>query len=311
MATRKLLHESGSVAFASEGPNWLATLVTPGQGSSGFYSEAMLTRDAATTFPAGTKLFFKHPEKDGVQRDPRDQWGYMGEAASFTPGVGVQGKISVLEHWKPVVNALGDAGQAALSIYAMGESDEEGNVTQLLPDEQNSVDMVAYPGRPGSGLTEKMFESARAAAPKTPDTASAQVHQKEEGNMDEVKALLEAFIAKFDTFVTESKAANLTAAVAEADADVIEKAVEEGVSAYDEKVKAIDAAEDLLPSQVESLRKAAKAGKDIAPLIEDAKKFVAEAKTALTEGDSYGRGRVVEGAGNDDDNTYQIGRYHS
>lgn len=312
MATRKLLHESGAAALKREGANWLATLVTPGQGSSGFYDEAMLARDAPTTFPAGTKLFFKHPESDTEQRDPRDQWGFLGEDAFYESGAGVRGKIQVLEHWKPVVNALGEAGQASLSIYAMGESDEDGNVTQLLPDVQNSIDMVAYPGRPGSGLTEKMFESARAASSKTPDAASAQVHQKKEGNMEEelkaLKALVESLVTQFAAFVTESKAAAKADAVAEANADVIEKAVEEALSTYDEKVAAIDAA-DLLASQVESLRAAARAGQDVAPLIESAKKVVDEAKATLTESASHGYGRVVEGAGADDD--FQIGRYHA
>jgi len=50
------------------------------------------------------------------------------------------------------------------------------------------------------------------------------------------------------------------------------------VEAYSAAETAITGAE-LLPSQVNSLRAAAKRGEDVAPLIEDAKKIVGEFRT--------------------------------
>src|SRR5690606_2048284 len=168
---------------------WAATLITAGEGSSGAYSEEMLSEYAPKAFPKGTKLWFGHPkEGEGPgDRDARDQWGVLEEDATVEPGTGAIGKIRVLAHWKDVVESLGD--QASLSIYSLGESDEEGNVTALLAHETNSVDMVGYPGRPGSGLKKKI-EAARAASPKPAAEPSAE--EKKENHM-EIKDLAERF----------------------------------------------------------------------------------------------------------------------
>lgn len=290
-----LLHESSATPLKREGSVWSAIYITPGEGSSGKYSDEMLAEYAPAAFPVGTKHYFKHPDHPGDQRDPRDQWGVTIEGKGYENGKGYSGAIQVLPHWQTVVDSLAEAGQASLSIWAMGETDEDGNVTALYPDVQNTVDLVAYPGRPGSGLTEKMFESARAASGKPTVEASA---GEKEGNMDkEIKELLEALIAKFDTFVTESKTAAQADAKAEADADAIETAVEAAVKSYGEKVKTIDAAEGLLPSQKKDLLAAAERGEDVAPLIESAKAIVTEAKKVLVES---GSGYVVSTASDED-----------
>ena len=295
--TAKLLHESSAKLREASGNRWKATLITPGIGASGSYAESMLSEHAASAFPKGTKLWFMHPKKgEGAgQRDPRDQWGFLAEDAHYEPGVGIVGEPEVLPHWREVVESLGV--QASLSVWVMGESDEEGNITALLAEETNSIDIVSYPGRPGSGLTEKLYESALAASAK-PGATSAPESTKEGKKMEEK---LDALIALFSTFVTESKAAATASAVAEADADAIEtaktEAVEAAVAAYDAKVAAISAAEDLLPSQIESLRAAAKAGDDITPLIESAKAVVAEFKTVTG---TAGTGRVTESSNDED-----------
>lgn len=299
--TLLLLTESTHLGEKS-GALWNATLITPGKGSSGTYSEDMLSKHTAA-FPKGTKLFFGHPKDDQGpgERDPRDQWGVLDEDSKFKPGTGITGKVRVLPHAKDIVESLGS--EAALSVYAMGESDDKGNITALHPDVTNSVDMVAYPGRPGSGLTEKMLEAFRIASEK-PDATSAQEKQEKE-LMDEktLEALKKAFseaLAPVIAFVTKSESAAQAADKAKAEADAkakpVEDAVAEAVGAYDAKVKLIDDAK-LLPSQAESLRAAAKRGEDVAPLIEEAKKIVDEAKKVVTEGALVLNGRLVEGAG--------------
>lgn len=101
---------------------------------------------------------------------------------------------------------------------------------------------------------------------------------------DAFKAVTDALAA----LVAEKK----TAEDAEAQVKANEAAVVSAVEAYDAAVKLIDAA-DLLPVQVESLRAAAKAGEDVAPLIEAAKKVKDEAIKAVTESADTGR---VQGA---------------
>src|SRR5690606_31840447 len=84
---------------------------------------------------------------------------------------------------------------------------------------------------------------------------------------EELKKALTGIQEALAVLVAEKKAAEQSAAQVEAD----EKAVVSAVEAYDAAIKLIDEA-DLLPPQVESLRAEAKAGRDVAPLIEAAKK---------------------------------------
>jgi hypothetical protein len=306
MTTRILVHESDASLRAVEGNRWAATLISPGQGSSGKYSESVLRESAARAFPAGTKLWFGHP-KEGMgpgDRDPRDQWGYLPEAAQYQEGVGIVATPEVLDHAKPIIDSLGT--QAALSVYAIGESDDKGNVTALLAEVTNSVDIVSYPGRAGSGLTQKLYEAFLAASPKPAVEASAEDHMKE-GSMEEVTKAIEALTALLTLHITESKAAADAASSAEANAESVESAVESAVTAYGAKATAIEAA-NLLPSQVAELKALALKGADVAPLIESAKALLVEAKALTASGATVIGGRILESAGSDDD--YQIGRYH-
>jgi hypothetical protein len=279
--TVTLLHESGAAALKREGSTWMATLITPGTGSSGKYAEDMLARDSSEAFPAGTKLFFKHPEESQSQRDPRDQWGYLGESAALVPGIGTRGPVKVLPHWQPVVDALAEAGQAALSIYAMGESDAEGNITRLLPDVQNSIDMVAYPGRPGSGLTEKMFESARAAAPQNRTEIPSGEGKKETKMTPEQEALLREALTAFQAFVTESKAAADARAQESVDEKAAKLAEDTRVEATIVALEAVNKA-DLPDALRENLVSVVKAGNtDVDKMIENAVKLHASVKAEV------------------------------
>ena len=261
--SQKVLVESGSTLRTIEGGRWAATLLTPGVGSSGTYAEEMLAEFGSRAFPAGTKLWWGHPkEGEGPgDRDARDQWGYLDEDASFEPGVGVVGKPVILPHWKDVVESLGS--QASLSIYAMGESDEDGNVIALHEHMTNSVDIVGYPGRPGSGLTAKL-EAARAAFTQ-PGTASAPgstIQTEDKVELKEVEALFDKKLAEaltpINTFLAEEGARRQAEAEAAAENDDVTEAVEAAVAA----VEAVKAAK-VLPSFEKKLIESAKSGADV------------------------------------------------
>lgn len=297
----RALRESGGALRTAEAGKWAATLITPGTGSSGVYSEDMLAEHASIAFKKGMKLWWGHPkEGEGPgDRDARDQWGVLDEDATYVPGEGVVGKIRLLPHWKDVVESLGD--QASLSVYVMGEADDEGNITALREDVTNSVDIVSYPGRSGSGLKKKLEALGASQLP----TAESSAAKEKENNMDEkileaINSLAESLKPVVD-FVTESKNAEEKAAQAKVDDQAIETAVNEALESYDEKVKAIEAA-DLLPSQVEEIRAEARKGADVAPLIESAKKVRDEAVTHLAESGKAGH-YVSEGAAESHDFT--------
>lgn len=274
----KLLHESNATPLTRKGNLWSAVLITPGQGSSADYTESVLSESAARAFPKGTHNYIQHPSEQNPDRSPEKLWGTLAEDARFEPGVGIVGEIEVMPHWKDFVEAV--APHVGLSIFALGESDEDGNLTALVADRQNTVDMVSYPGREGSGLTTKLYESAISHSTKTPDASSAPATKKE-GSMDkEVLEAIQALTATVTAFVTEQKVASEAADKAKADADAAATSVESALAAYNEKVTAIEAVADLLPSQVTALRAEALKGTDVAPLIESAKTIATEAVAA-------------------------------
>jgi hypothetical protein len=291
----KLLHESPTAPLARSGALWSATLITPGRGTSGVYGEQMLAEHAATAFPKGTKNWFMHPESDGQQRDPRDQWGVLAEDATYVPGVGVTAKIQVLPHWQTVVESLGGAGQANLSIWAMGESDTKGNVTALMPDVQNSVDLVGYPGREGSSLTSKMLESARAFGVTPPTEASADNPKAGSMDIDKLVEAVAANTAAVTGLLTAQNKAAEAAVASEAKADDTDTAVSKALTEYKAKIVAINAA-GIAPEQKAELIERAEKGDDIAPLIESAKVLLASLTKHLTENARPTAGFKSEGA---------------
>jgi hypothetical protein len=290
MAKRQLLIESTSKPTRTEGGKFRAVLITPGQGSSGTYSEALLKRDGAIAFPPGTKSWINHPTEDHPSRDPRDLFGIYPEGATYEEGVGLVGEFVPMPHYREFAEAV--APHAALSIYAMGESDLDGNVTALLPDVQNSVDLVGYPGRPGSGLSQ-MYESARAAALTERTATSADEKKETKMTPEERKALIEELTASLGAFlVTESK--KLAESKKEGSEEKGGKnAVSEARKAAVAALNAVHEAE--LP---EALRKNLVAAvedgvTDVAPLIENAKALHESVKKELAESGADTRGHVL------------------
>jgi hypothetical protein len=156
------LFTESAIAPVKVGNTWRAVLITPGKGSSGIYSESMLKEHGAKAFPKGTHSYVDHPVSEGEIRSPKNLMGVLAEDAHYEEGVGLVGNLHVMPHWKEFVEAV--APYTGLSIYAMGEGsrDDEGNIVveSLVPHTQNSVDLVSYAGRPGSGLAEKLYEAA-------------------------------------------------------------------------------------------------------------------------------------------------------
>lgn len=157
----EILHESSTTLQDTSAAKWKAVLITPGQGSSGFYSEAVLQRDGGRAFPSGTHSYIDHP-RDGESRSAKNLFGVLTEDAHFEPGVGLVATLAVLPHWQAFSEAV--APHVGLSIYASAErtrgADGTYVVESILPDRSNTVDVVGFPGRPGSGLKHPVDEAA-------------------------------------------------------------------------------------------------------------------------------------------------------
>jgi len=215
----KLLTEASSSTLIREGKRWKGVLAVPGQGSSGFYSEDLLREYGPLALAPGAKAFIDH---DSV-RSPKDMIGVYPEGAHWDDELGaLVGELEVFPHWEEFVEAVGP--HAGLSIYMMGETDKDGNVVALLPDRMNGVDLVSYPGLVGSGLVEKLYESAQRAALATNDSdMDVQDAVETEGitmDREELLTILEGFKDEIIAAVMESMTPEME------DVSVEEEAVE-------------------------------------------------------------------------------------
>lgn len=230
-------------------------------------------------------------------------WATLASDSFYEEGTGLVADIQVLPSWIDKVEEV--APHTALSVFLMGESDEHGNITAILEDVQNGVDMVVYPGREGSALVEKLYESARMDSEKNPTVNKAAESEDTKGlsemEIKDVSDKVDALDAKIDSLLVSKQAE----AQAKVDQDALDAAVETAVKAKVEamtkSLAAVEAAKaDLLPSQIASLTENALKGEDVTASIEDNKKIATEAKTHFAEAnkndDGHESGRLGEAA---------------
>lgn len=265
------LRESVAEAPVKKGDRYRVIIARPGQGSSGFYSEELFRRDAQKLIPAGAQAFINHGERDpekmvGVYPDG----GYFDEAEKA-----VVGDLQVFEHWKAWMAEV--APHVGVSLYALGNADEEGRVTEILEDPYNGADIVARAGLQGSKI-DKLYESAVAAGSDKEPTVTVAEDERNKLMEKEILDALNSVKDSLAALVADKVQKEAEAAQVEAD----EKAIQTAVEHYDAAVKMVTDA-DLFESQRESILAAAKKGEDVTGLVEAAKRVREEAVKAVTE----------------------------
>lgn len=263
------LKESITEAPVKAGNRWRVIVARPGQGSSGKYSTEMFRRDAHKIIAPGAQSFINHDDK----RNPKDMIGTFPEAAYFDEAEqAVVAELEVFSHWKAFVEEVGP--HCGISLYAMGESDEDGNVTEIFEDALNGADLVARPGLVGSGLAEKLYESAIAGT-KEPTVTVA---EKERNNME-----LEEKVDKALEILAGLVAEKDKAVAAEAQIAADKAAVKVAVESYSATVDAVEKADLLEPQRKAILEAAKEATVDVEALIAEAKVIKDAAIAAVTE----------------------------
>jgi hypothetical protein len=145
-------------------------LITPGWGSSGYYSAKVLENAAATrVFPAGTQMFLDHPGEtesyDRPERSVRDLAAVLTEDAVWNEAEQrLEGDAQVFGPYVPLLTDEHFRKSIGVSIRAIGEAttgEAEGRRGAILTEltEGISVDFVTKAGRGGSILA--VLESAR------------------------------------------------------------------------------------------------------------------------------------------------------
>lgn len=157
----------------------LVTLITPGWGSSGYYSPTVLENAARDrVFPAGTHMYLDHPDEieQSVrpERTVRDFAGVLTEDARWT-GTGLEAAVEFNEAAAAFVLDPVNAANLGVSIRAIAEVTEgeaegrKGNMIVRLAAAE-SVDVVTRAGRGGHIATILESETA------PPDRSPAPTH---------------------------------------------------------------------------------------------------------------------------------------
>lgn len=298
MANRQLV-ESVSTVSRIKGNRWKVVLAAPGKGMSANYTAEKLREYGPIAVPDGTKGYITH--KLPQDRSPLEQFARY-EKVRYEEDLNIEkypegalvGEMVVKQAYIDMIEDLGEDAEFSMFILD-GDTDENGNMTRMGAHRANSVDLVAYGGLEGTGLVERLTESYSLPG-QASDRTSAQGKNESKVKMDQetkdaIAAAVAAAIAPLKTTIDTLATGASAEAVAKAKADAEAAAeaevgtkVDEALSEYEANLKLVDdAAKELTPAQVESLKVEARKGTDVKPLIESYKAVVADVRKTLTE----------------------------
>lgn len=182
---RQNLTEAGSlgkIAEAKSDGSYKIQVISPGIGSSGYYSPEVLEAAAkAKVWGKGTHVYFDHPtateNAERAERSVKDLAAVLAEDASWNGSALVASITPVSPLGKAVLEneAFRSAVGVSVRASAEGEVGEVGGrtvwiVNELLPGTFNSVDLVTHAGRGGM-----ILEAARRASEATNNDRSQQL----------------------------------------------------------------------------------------------------------------------------------------
>lgn len=299
----------GSIATAEDG-TFPVVLITPGQGSSGYYHEEIIRSYAPAAFPKGTHVYLDHLQ-EGETRSPEKLLGTLVEDTVINDNGEATNRFKPLKRHREWVEEVAPIIGLSVSVLGDGRKGEVNGkqtviVESLEPHVTNSVDLVSYAGRGGKFLESLLMEANEEASERTP--ADPQTESKKGQSImldpEDVKAIALAFkqVLADDAAEKEAKAkADAEAAAKEKSEPTAEEVAAERKELADALV-AVESAE-LADSTKARLRESLIKGEDIdlAAAIESEKKLVEELREAHGIRFSEGAGSsAAGGSGNED-----------
>jgi len=291
----KRIRESVTITANPETNEFDVCLLSEGAGSSGDFLPEIFTQENADAL-AGSLSFPNHPRwlDSPEERDPMSAIGQIAESVV----VKNDPETGDLGFWSTYIPAKSKPEVApyltefhkklALSIYidSNGHIDVDTGrwVVRSLDgtDPYKSVDVVIAAGR--GGKFERLSESLGIV---TKTSATAEEKMENPMELKEVGDNV-ATLTKSVEGLVEMLGAKATAdAQVEADSAAVTKTVESRLANYDVALDLIEKAK-LTESQTAKLRELAKTGVDVTSEVEDAKKFLAEARASVESDEDSG-----------------------
>lgn len=172
----------GSLVEAADG-GLAVQFITPGVGSSGYYSPDVLKEAAgADLFPAGMQLYINHPSASERRERPERDIMAIG-AVSTSPGVwnektqAVEASIKVFEHhaWLKDPDFRKAIGLSIRADGIVSEGEHDGRRMPIVEEltEVYSTDFVTKAGRGGKFLESKVADAILASESSANDRREA------------------------------------------------------------------------------------------------------------------------------------------
>lgn len=163
------LKESSTLGVESKSGELSVRLISPGWGSSGYYSPQVLENAAREkVFKKGTQMFFDHPaeseRRDRPERSVRDLAAILIEDAYVSEGGALDARVNVIGPHRELLTDPTFVENIGVSIAAyadstIGEAEGRKGTIMTALTEAVSVDFVTRAGRGGKVLA--IMESAR------------------------------------------------------------------------------------------------------------------------------------------------------
>ena len=262
---------------------WRAKLISADvQGSTGFYPAAVLERDGATAFPAGTHIYFDHPGEseswDRPERSVRDLAGALIENAQYVQndpeGPGLYARVQFFPDFREQIAGMAEIMPVEMSIRAAGmmEETDTGNVVTAIL-QGVSVDIVTHAG--AGGRLVEMTENAKQPTTIVPVVTSGGLTESDRSLIQQTNTGLSELSTKFGAFLDKMEEAAARREQAAKDAatltvgQITAKLTESGLPAASQKRLAeayvsgqdFDAAIQAEKDYVKSITESSKPGK--------------------------------------------------
>lgn len=193
-------------------------IISPGWGSSGFYSKELLQRDGPAIYKKGTHMYWNH--SDEANRNPSELAAVLNEDAKWDDnGKKGPGLYSVAKVFSDYTTQVSEKGpHIGVSISALGKATEgeaegkKGKIIQKLVH-ADSADFVGKAGRGG----EVLVEGQRRIEPhQTEGDSNMSMTEQEQTSLREAQARTAALEKDNAALVLERNQAIATAAFIEA-----------------------------------------------------------------------------------------------
>ena len=291
---------------ASEDGTFPIALITPGQGSSAYYTEEVIRTYAPAALPKGTHVYLDHL-KEGESRSPEKLLGYLTEDTTVDEEGRAVNRFKPLKKHREWIEDIAPLVGFSISVRGTGSEGEiDGKKTliaeSLEPHVTNTVDIVSYAGRGG-----KFLESYLEVANQHDRTPS----DEEAGSMEGNESMTDEQMEKLAQSISAALAPKLEAiegllTPAEVENDDAEK---DRVAAI-EAVRAVESA-DVSDETKASLIEGIKRGNyDVQAEIEKEQRLRESIRAELAEklGGGAGAGILKESHNDDDYNVKGWGK---